>query len=76
MEKVDGTLGNLFTNISLINSNVDDIRQVANNQTNSMEEPYLLLTYRRDTSEVLIDLSSPIYVNGKHWGGVRCGYML
>ena len=38
MEKVDGTLGNLFTKISLINSNVDDIRQVANNQTNAMKE--------------------------------------
>lgn len=40
------------------------------------EEEYLLLTYRRDTGEVLIDLSCPIYVNGKHWGGVRCGYAL
>jgi hypothetical protein len=40
------------------------------------EQEYLLLTYRRDTGEVLIDLSCPIYVNGKHWGGVRCGYAL
>lgn len=40
------------------------------------EQAYSILTYRRDTGEVLIDLSCPIYVNGKHWGGVRCGYAL
>lgn len=37
---------------------------------------YLILTYRRDTGEVLNDISCPIYVNGEHWGGVRCGYRL
>lgn len=42
----------------------------------SHEQDYLILTYRRDTGEVLIDLSCPIYVNGEHWGGVRCGYAL
>jgi len=40
------------------------------------EQEYSILTYRRDTGEVLIDLSCPIYVNGEHWGGVRCGYAL
>lgn len=40
------------------------------------EQAYSILTYRRDTGEVLIDLSCPIYVGGKHWGGVRCGYAL
>jgi len=35
---------------------------------------YLLSTYRRDTGEVLVDLSCPIFVNGQHWGGVRAGY--
>ena len=34
----------------------------------------LLQTYRRDTGEVMHDLSVPIYVNGKHWGGFRLGY--
>ncbi|MGQ8366546.1 methyl-accepting chemotaxis protein [Glaciecola sp. 1036] len=37
---------------------------------------YLLLTYRRDTGEILTDLSCPIFVNGEHWGAVRCGYKL
>ncbi|WP_241821520.1 methyl-accepting chemotaxis protein [Herbaspirillum sp. C7C8] len=36
--------------------------------------PFLLQTYRRDTGEVMHDLSVPIYVNGKHWGGFRVGY--
>ena len=37
-------------------------------------EPFLLQTYKRDTGEVMHDLSVPIYVNGKHWGGFRMGY--
>ena len=40
------------------------------------EKEYLLLTYRRDTGEVLSDLSCPVYVHGQHWGGVRSGYSL
>ena len=34
----------------------------------------LVQTYKRDTGEVMHDLSVPIYVNGKHWGGFRVGY--
>ncbi|MEO9586218.1 MULTISPECIES: methyl-accepting chemotaxis protein [Marinobacter] len=34
----------------------------------------LLQTYRRDTGEVMHDLSVPVYVNGNHWGGFRLGY--
>ncbi|MBV6320737.1 methyl-accepting chemotaxis protein [Duganella violaceipulchra] len=37
-------------------------------------KPFLLQTYKRDTGEVMHDLSAPIYVNGKHWGGFRVGY--
>lgn len=37
-------------------------------------ESYLLQTYKRDTGEILHDLSAPIYVNGKHWGGFRIAY--
>lgn len=37
-------------------------------------KPYLLQTYKRDTGEVMHDLSAPIFVNGKHWGGFRIGY--
>jgi methyl-accepting chemotaxis protein len=35
---------------------------------------FLLQTYKRDTGEVMHDLSVPIYVAGKHWGGFRIGY--
>mgnify|MGYP003884939533 CR=1 FL=1 len=34
----------------------------------------LLQTYKRDTGEIVHDLSVPILVNGKHWGGFRIGY--
>jgi len=36
--------------------------------------PYLLQTYRRDTGEIIHDISAPIVVNGRHWGGFRIGY--
>ena len=38
------------------------------------EQAFLLQTYRRDTGEVMHDLSVPIYVQGRHWGGFRLGY--
>jgi methyl-accepting chemotaxis protein len=34
----------------------------------------LLQTYKRDTGEILHDLSVPIWVAGQHWGGFRIGY--
>jgi methyl-accepting chemotaxis protein len=37
-------------------------------------QPYLLQTYKRDTGEVMHDLSAPIMVRGRHWGGFRIGY--
>ena len=37
-------------------------------------QPFLLQTYKRDTGEVMHDMSAPIYVAGKHWGGFRIGY--
>ncbi len=40
----------------------------------SHEQAFLLQTYRRDTGEIMHDLSVPIYVQGKHWGGFRLGY--
>ena len=38
------------------------------------EQAFLLQTYRRDTGEVMHDISAPIYVKGRHWGGFRIGY--
>lgn len=34
----------------------------------------LVQTYKRDTGEVMHDLSVPLYVRGKHWGSLRMGY--
>lgn len=36
-------------------------------------KPALLQIYKRDTGEVLWDISSPIVVKEKHWGGFRVG---
>jgi methyl-accepting chemotaxis protein len=44
-----------------------DIRRA----TNTM--PMLFQTYMRDTGEVMNDLSMPITVNGRHWGGLIVG---
>lgn len=37
-------------------------------------KPMLLQTYKRDTGEVLNDLSLPIYINGRHWGALIIGF--
>jgi methyl-accepting chemotaxis protein len=38
------------------------------------ELPFLFQRYQRDTGEVLVDLSVPVMVRGKHFGAVRIGY--
>ncbi len=40
----------------------------------SHEQTLLLQTYTRDTGELMHDLSVPIRVKGRHWGGLRLGY--
>ncbi|EJL06151.1 methyl-accepting chemotaxis protein [Pseudomonas chlororaphis] len=40
----------------------------------SHQQPLLLQTYTRDTGELMHDLSVPIRVKGRHWGGLRLGY--
>ncbi len=40
----------------------------------SHEFDFLTQTYRRDTGEVMYDISAPIYVCGRHWGGFRIGF--
>ncbi len=39
-------------------------------------DPYRLQVYRRDTGQIMFDLSVPIHVQGRHWGGFRIGYSL
>ena len=38
------------------------------------ELQFLIQTYRRDTGEIMHDISAPVYVKGQHWGGFRMGY--
>ncbi|WP_232424244.1 methyl-accepting chemotaxis protein [Imhoffiella purpurea] len=38
------------------------------------ELSFLIQTYRRDTGEIVHDISAPVYVRGRHWGGCRIGY--
>src|SRR6202163_2623726 len=49
------------------------VRKVADNT-----KPFLLQTYRRDMGGgnfvLMKDLSSPIYVRGRHWGAFRMGF--
>ncbi|MBT1072020.1 methyl-accepting chemotaxis protein [Pelotalea chapellei] len=37
---------------------------------------FLLQTYRRDTGEILNDMSIPIFINNKQWGAIRIGYLV
>lgn len=39
-------------------------------------KPFMLQIYRRDTGAIMFDMSAPVYVNGKHFGGFRLGYKL
>ncbi|MBA3033454.1 MAG: methyl-accepting chemotaxis protein [Gammaproteobacteria bacterium] len=64
----------------------DEKQDTANNRTKRIfsdpvgkqcgthELPFLLQTYRRDTGEIMHDISAPIYIKGRHWGGFRIGY--
>lgn len=37
--------------------------------------PFFIQVYQRDTGEIMKDLSVPIFLFGKHWGGLRIGYV-
>jgi methyl-accepting chemotaxis protein len=39
-------------------------------------DPYRLQVYRRDTGQIMFDLSVPVFVGDRHWGGFRVGYTL
>lgn len=43
-------------------------------------KPFLLQTYRREMGgskfTMMKDVSAPIFVNGKHWGALRMGYVI
>jgi methyl-accepting chemotaxis protein len=37
---------------------------------------FLKQVYKRDTGERMWDISAPVFVNGKHWGGFRIGFSM
>lgn len=39
-------------------------------------EPSLFQEYKRDTGEIMWDISAPIYINGRHWGAYRVGFSI
>lgn len=40
------------------------------------EKEVLVQVYNRDTGERIWDISSPIYIQGQHWGAFRIGYIM
>ncbi|HKK00747.1 MAG TPA: methyl-accepting chemotaxis protein [Desulfuromonadales bacterium] len=38
------------------------------------QKAFLLQTYSRDTGQVISDLSLPIFIDGRHWGGMRVAF--
>lgn len=50
----------------------DRVGQTAGKHT----DPYRIQTYRRDTGELMFDISIPVLIRGKHWGGIRAGYLI
>src|SRR6185369_14821979 len=40
------------------------------------EKNLLKQVYARDTGEKMWDISAPVYVKGKHWGGFRIGFSM
>ena len=37
---------------------------------------YKFQEYKRDTGEVMWDISTPVYINGRHWGAFRLGFSI
>jgi len=61
--------------VDLVNSRS---KRIFNDRTGSRcgahTQKVLLQTYKRDTGEIMHDLSVPIMLRGMHWGGFRMGY--
>lgn len=65
--------GNLETDIAN-----NRTKRIFNDRTGSRcgthKNKMLIQTYKRDTGEIMHDISVPIMVQGRHWGGFRMGY--
>ncbi len=40
------------------------------------EKEFLIQSYIRDNGEILFDISTPLFINNKHWGCIRMGFKL
>ncbi len=40
------------------------------------EKEFLIQSYMRDNGDILFDVSTPLYIDNKHWGCIRCGFKL
>ena len=54
----------------------DPVGLAAGKYDGSDNNKILRQIYQRDTGELMWDISAPVYVNGKHWGGFRIGYSM
>ncbi len=54
----------------------DPVGLAAAQFTETDQNNYLLQEYARDTGEVMWDVSAPVHVNGRHWGGFRIGFSM
>jgi methyl-accepting chemotaxis protein len=54
----------------------DPVGLAAGKYTGADNNKILRQIYKRDTGETMWDISAPVYVNGKHWGGFRIGYSM
>jgi len=54
----------------------DPVGLAAGQYNNEDGNGYLRQVYKRDTGETMWDVSAPVYVRGKHWGGFRIGFSM
>ena len=54
----------------------DPVGLAAGQYNNEDGKGYLRQVYKRDTGVTMWDVSAPVYVRGKHWGGFRIGFSM
>jgi methyl-accepting chemotaxis protein len=54
----------------------DPVGLAAGQYNNEDGKGYLRQIYKRDTGVTMWDVSAPVYVRGKHWGGFRIGFSM
>jgi len=54
----------------------DEVGRAAGSYDGNDGKKILRQVYKRDTGETMWDISAPVYVRGKHWGGFRIGFSI